>query len=289
MDIMAASNPHFTSADRERLSKLYGLDQPAPVRYYNWLKDTLSGNLGYSRTYRVPVMQLVGPRLLNTFYLSIASLVLALLLAIPLGIWTALRSGSKLDYSINLLSLAGISVPSFWLAIILIMLFSVMIPLFPASGTYSLTGDQLSWGAALLDRLKYMALPTIALTLMELGGFQRYTRSAMLEAMRNDFIRTAKAKGLRRRDVIWKHGFRNALIPLITVIAIAVGYSFSGAIITETVFAYQGIGKLVVDSVMGNDFNVAMVAFNVSVFMVLLGSLAADIFYGIADPRISHQ
>jgi peptide/nickel transport system permease protein len=289
VDLMASANPHFTSADRERLAKLYGLDLPPTTRYMNWLKDTLHGDLGYSRTYHVPVMDLLGSRLMNTFYLSSLSLLLALLLAIPFGIWSALRAGSKTDYAVNLLSFAGISVPSFWLAIMLIMGFAVHLGWLPASGTSSVGIENMSWSAMLGDRLKYMILPILSLTAQQMGIFLRYTRSAMLEAMQNDYIRTAKAKGLSRAKVIWNHGFRNALIPLITVIAIAFGSVFSGAIITEQVFAFQGAGKLVLDSITSNDFNVAMVSFNISVFMVLLTSLFADILYGFADPRISHQ
>ena len=288
MDIMASSNPHFTSADRERLAKLYGLDLPAHERYFNWLKDTLQGDLGYSRTYRVPVMEILGPRLTNSFVLFISSLGLALLVAIPLGVYSALRNGSKFDYFANFGAFAGISIPPFCLAILLILVLSVKLGWLPAGGTDTVGTEIEGFWANVFDRLKYMALPILSLTALQMGIFLRYARSSMLEAMRNDYIRTAKAKGLQRARVVWLHGFRNALIPLITVIAIAFADCFSGAIITETVFAYQGAGKLVFDSIIANDFNVAMVSFNISVAMVLLMSLIADILYGVADPRISH-
>jgi peptide/nickel transport system permease protein len=139
------------------------------------------------------------------------------------------------------------------------------------------------------DRLKYLILPTISLAYLQIGRFLRYTRSSMLEAMRNDYIRTAKAKGLSYRQVVWGHGFRNALVPLITILALSFSSLFSGALITETVFAYQGVGKLVYDSIIGNDFNVAMVSFMISVSMVLLFNLIADILYGVVDPRISYK
>ncbi len=285
VELMIQSNPKITSEDITRLRNLYGLDQPAYKRYLNWAGSIVEGDLGYSRTYRVPVSELIGPKLFNTFLLSMASLVLSLAIAIPLGVFSALKPGSKADYLTNFFAFAGISVPSFWLGIVLIILFSVWIPLFPAGGTFTIGAD----GGSFLDRAKYLVLPTISLAYMQIGTFVRYTRSAMLEAMRNDYIRTAKAKGLSRQEVIWKHGFRNALLPLITIVTLSLSGIFGGALITESVFAYQGVGKLVLDSIIGNDFNVAMISFIISVTMVLLMNLLADILYGFADPRISFK
>jgi peptide/nickel transport system permease protein len=264
------------------------LDQPAYKRYLNWAKSITEGDLGYSRTYRIPVSELIGPKLMNTFILSMTSLGLALLIAIPLGVLSALRAGTKLDYLVNFFAFAGISVPSFWLAIVLIIIFSVWLQLLPAGGTFTI-GAEAQGLAGILDRAKYLVLPTLSLAYLQIGTFVRYTRAAMLEAMRNDYIRTAKAKGLSRSAVIWKHGFRNALLPLITIVTLSLSGVFGGALITETVFAYQGVGKLVYDSIIGNDFNVAMVSFIISVTMVLIMNLLADIFYGFADPRISFK
>lgn len=288
IDIMISSNPKITAEDVARLKSLYGLDQPAYKRYLTWVGTTLSGDLGYSRTYRVPVGELMGPRLWNTFILSMVSLVLAIVLAIPLGIYSALRPGTKTDYVINFFSFAGISIPSFWLGIVLIIIFAVKLPWLPAGGTQAIgAGDAGLW-TQFIDRGYYLVLPVLSLSIQQIGTFVRFTRSAMVEALRNDFVRTAKAKGLSRQTVIWQHAFRNALIPLITVIALSFSTLFSGAILTETVFAYQGVGKLVYDSIIGNDYNVAMVSFIISVSMVLLMNLVADILYGVADPRISY-
>lgn len=289
VDLMVASNPRITPEDVARLKSLYGLDQPIYKRYATWMGSLLQGDLGYSRTYRVPVQELMGPNLLNTFILSAASLTLSLLIAIPLGIISALRPGSKTDYIINLFSFAGISIPSFWLAIVLIIIFAVKFPLLPAGGTLTIGADEAGFWASVADRAQYLVLPVLSLSIQQIGRFSRFTRSAMMEAMRNDFIRTARAKGLSRRRVIWDHGFRNALIPIITVIALSFSGLFSGAILTETVFAYQGVGKLAYDSIIANDYNVAMISFVISVSMVLLMSLIADILYGFADPRISYQ
>lgn len=289
VDMMVASNPKITAEDVARLKSLYGLDQPVYKRYANWISAIVQGDLGYSRTYRVPVEELMGPRLWNTFLLSFISLILSIAIAVPLGVFSALRPGSRMDYFMNLFSFAGISIPSFWLAIVLIILFAVKFPILPAGGTQTIGNENMGFFADLLDRSIYLILPTLSLSIQQIGRFSRFTRSAMLEAMRNDFIRTAKAKGLQRKQVVWQHGFRNALIPLITILALSFSGLFSGAILTETVFAYQGVGKLVYDSIIGNDYNVAMISFVISVSMVLLMNLLADILYGFADPRISYQ
>lgn len=289
VDMMVASNPKITAEDVARLKSLYGLDQPVYKRYASWMGSIVQGDLGYSRTYRVPVQELMGPRLWNTFLLSAISLTLSLAIAIPLGVISALKPGSRTDYIVNLFSFGGISIPSFWLAIVLIIIFAVKFPLLPAGGTQTIGASDMGLWADIKDRSIYLILPVLSLSIQQIGRFSRFTRSAMLEAMRNDFIRTARAKGLSRRDVIWQHGFRNALIPLITILALSFSGLFSGAILTETVFAYQGVGKLVYDSIIGNDYNVAMISFVISVSMVLLMNLVADIMYGFADPRISYQ
>ncbi|MGE5084897.1 MAG: ABC transporter permease [Bacillota bacterium] len=289
VDMMVASNPKITSEDVARLKALYGLDQPIYKRYGNWIASLAQGDLGYSRTYRVPVQELMGPRLWNTFLLSAISLALSVMIAVPLGVMSALRPGSKMDYFMNLFSFAGISIPSFWLAIVLIIIFAVKFPIFPAGGTQTIGAESVGFWADILDRSKYLVLPVLSLSIQQIGRFSRFTRSAMAEAMRNDFIRTARAKGLDRQVVIWRHGFRNALIPLITILALSISTLFSGALLTETVFAYQGVGKLVYDSIIGNDYNVAMISFVISVSMVLLMNLVADILYGFADPRIAYK
>lgn len=288
VDLMIQSNPRITSEDIVRLRALYGLDQPVYKRYLNWIGEISHGDLGYSRTYRVPVADIMGPKLVNTFILSVCSLVFALLIAVPLGILTALKPNSKFDSIANLFAFAGVSAPTFWLGMMLILTFSVALKMFPASGTFTI-GEDYGWWGTIIDRAKYLVLPTITLGYIEIGVFLRFTRSAMMEALRQDFIRTAKAKGLSKWQVILNHAFRNALLPLITILALSLGSVFSGATITETVFAYQGVGKLVYDSIIANDFNVAMVSFMISVSMVLVFNLVADLMYGFADPRISYQ
>lgn len=288
VELMIQSNPKITSADVARLRDMYGLDQPAYERYWNWVSTIAQGDLGYSRTYRVPVSEIMGPRLLNTFILSGLALLVAILVAVPLGVLCALRPNSKFDYVANLFAFAGVSAPSFWLGMMLILVFAVGLRILPSSQTYTIGQDFGFWDG-MLDRLKYLVLPVMTLAYLQIGVFLRFTRSSMLEAMKNDYIRTARAKGLSTRQVIMNHGFRNALLPLITILALSISSVFSGATITETVFAYQGVGRLVYDSIIGNDFNVAMVSFMISVSMVLIFNLVADILYGFADPRISFR
>ena len=289
VELMISSNPKITPEDIVRLREFYGLDQPAWKRYGNWISTIAQGDLGYSRTYRVPVTELLGPRLWNTFVLSVASLGFSLLIAIPLGIASALKPGGRLDSFLNIFSFAGISIPSFWLGIMLIMIFAVKLGWLPAGGTQTIGLEEASFAARFGDSLYYLILPVLSLSIQAIGRFVRFTRSSMMEALRHDFIRTAKAKGLPRSAVLWRHAFRNALIPLVTVVALSISSVFSGAILTETVFSYQGVGKLVFDSIIANDFNVAMVSFIISISMVLIMNLVADILYGFVDPRISYS
>ena len=288
IDEMVAANPTMTAEDAQRLRELHGLDQPAYKRYWNWVKMIAGGDLGYSRTYRVPVSEILGRSLLNTSLLAGSALVLSLLVAVPLGVWAALRKGSKVDYLVNLFAFAGISVPSFWIAIVLILAFAVYLPLFPAGGTASIDFGMTPM-ESVVDRARHLVLPVLSLSFLSIGTFVRYTRAAMIEAMSNDYIRTARAKGLSWDRVLIVHGFRNALIPLITIVALSFSTLFSGAIITETVFAYDGVGRLVFLSIQRNDFNVAMIAFMISVSWVLLMNFVADLLYGLADPRITYS
>lgn len=289
VELMISANPKITSEDIVRLRSFYGLDLPVYKRYLNWASDFVQGELGYSRTYRIPVTEMLIPALKATCILSAISLVFSLIVAIPLGIYCALRPNSKADYFINLFNFAGISMPSFFLGIVLILVFSVFLRILPAGGYQTVGVSYDSIWAEIMDKAKYLILPVLSISIRSIGGFSRFARSAMLEAMRNDFIRTARAKGLSNNVVIWKHGFRNALISLVTVVAISISSIFSGALITETLFAYPGVGRLLYSSITGNDFNVAMVSFNISVSMVLLMNLAADLLYGVVDPRISYK
>ena len=289
LDLMISANPRFTSADRARLQAIYGLDQPLAKRYARWLTTVARGDLGYSRTYHVPVTAMLGPRLVNTLLLSGGALLLAIIVALPLGVLAALRRGTWADRALNLGAFAGISLPAFFLGLLLILVFAVWLRWLPASGTESVGAADWSWPARLADRARYLALPLVTLAFLQAAVFLRYTRAAMLETLRQDYIRTARAKGLAPATIVVRHALRNALIPVVTVVAMDAGMLFSGAVITETIFAYQGMGKLIYDAVMGNDYNVAMIALLLTVLLVLAANLLADLLYAWLDPRISYQ
>ena len=271
VDLMISSDPHMTTEKALRLKELYGLNRPLSTRYFNWLAQALSGDLGYSRLYSAPVLDVLLPRLVSTLALLIPSFFLTLALAIPLGVLAAARPGSKSDAAINFLSLAGVSVPPFWMALMLIGLFSVTLGWLPAGGD---------------ETFAHLILPLATLSLAGVGGYTRYVRASLREAMAADHIKTAHAKGCPPRRVIWGHAFGNALLPLVTVMALDFGTLFSGALVTEAMFARPGMGKTIYDAIMGNDYNLALSALLFSTAMILTGSLLADGAYAALDPRI---
>ncbi len=283
IDLMLTADPKLTAADAARLKALQGLDQPLIHRYLAWLSAALQGDFGYSRLQSLPVWQVLAPRLWNTILLMGTSLAIALAIAIPAGVAAAARPASLGDSSINLLAFAGISVPPFWLAILLIILFSVVLRVLPASGTATIGADSLA------DRALYLVMPVLTLTLVTIGGQLRYIRSAMMEVLRQDFIRTARAKGTSRLRLLYGHALRNAMIPFVTILALDFGTLFSGALITEQIFGYLGMGKTIYDAIMGNDYNLAMVSLLLGTGIVLLSNLMADLAYAWLDPRISYR
>ena len=286
IDVMITANPELTQADADRLRARYGLDRPIIERYGAWAADALSGDFGYSRVHARPVLEVLLPRLGNTLLLLGTSLVLAVSIAVPLGVMAALRPSGWADTVINLGCFAGISVPPFWLALLMMMLFAVTLGWLPAGGMGSV-GVTGFW-ESLEDRVRHLALPVLTLTLVTVGGYIRYVRAAMMAELRQDYVRTAEAKGVGRARLVWRHALRNALIPLVTVLALDFGMLFSGALITETMFAYLGMGKLIYDSILGNDFNLALVGLLVATVMTLIGSFLADIAYVGLDPRVSY-
>jgi peptide/nickel transport system permease protein len=283
IDLMITANPKLTAADIVRLKAVYGIDQPLLGRYLAWARAVLQGDLGFSRLYSQPSLAILLPRLGNSALLMGASFVLALAIGLPAGIAAARRPNSVLDHAINLACFAGISVPSFWLALMLILVFAVALGWLPAGGLATI-GD-----GGLVDRIQHLVLPVATLTLASIGGYTRFMRAAMAEALRQDFIRTARAKGAGERRVVLHHALRNAMIPVVTIIALSFGALFSGALITETMFAYPGMGKLIFDSVMSNDYNLALAGLLFATLVTLLANLAADVAYAWLDPRISYR
>jgi peptide/nickel transport system permease protein len=282
IDIMVSANPNLTSEDAARLRKLYGLDRSIGARYLSWLVAAVQGDFGYSRLYSRPVIEILLPRLGNTVVLMGASFALAFALALPAGVAAALRPRGAGDTAINLFAFAGISVPPFWLAILLIMLFAVVLGWLPAGGMPAT-------GAGLASQAQYLVLPVATLTIATVGGIIRFVRASVMEALRQDYVRTARSKGLNERQVVFGHVLRNAMIPVVTILALNFGALFSGALITESMFGYLGMGKTIYDAILGNDFNLALVGLLLATLTTLLANLAADLCYTWLDPRISYR
>ncbi len=282
IDIMVSSDPNMTPDDAARLRALYGLDRPIFERYLSWLGAALQGDFGFSRLHGRPVLEVLLPRLGNTALLMGLAFLLAFALALPAGVAAALRPRGPADTAINLFAFAGISLPPFWLAILLIMLFAVVLGWLPAGG-------MAPSGAGLGVQAQHLLLPIATLTLATIGGIVRFVRAATMEALRQDYVRTARAKGLGERQVVFGHVLRNAMIPVVTILALNFGALFSGALITETMFGYLGMGKAIYDAILGNDFNLALVGLLLATLTTLLANLLADLCYTWLDPRISYR
>lgn len=265
-----------------------GLDEPVHIRYINWLGKTLSGDFGFSFRTRRPVSLEVGDRLPNTLLLGSASLLLSFAIAIPIGVVSALKRYTFTDYFLSTLALAGISIPIFWIALLLVQVFAIQLGWLPASGMRNVRASYTGFPAA-VDVLQHMILPTITLSLAQIAGWSRYQRSALLEVLGQDFIRTARGKGLLERRVLLVHALRNSLIPMVTLIGISVPTVVTGAFITETIFSWPGIGRMGVDAVTGRDYPVIMAVTMMSALLIVFGNLIADLAYAWVDPRIRYE
>ncbi len=270
-------DPQVIAAFRHRL----GLDQPIYIQYIRWLGSLLTGDLGVSYTTARPVGEMIVERLPATLELMGISFVFAALVALPLGIYSAVRQYSAFDMGATTLSFLGMAMPVFWFALILQLFFSVQLHLLPTQGRVTV-GD-----ASVLDQLRHLILPGIVLSLRQIAGWSRYMRSSLLEVVRADYVRTARSKGLSERAVLMRHAVKNALIPVVSVMALDLAGLFSGAVITETVFSWPGIGRLFVQSMGLRDYPVLMGILIMGSFMVVFFNLVADIIYGLLDPRIS--
>ncbi len=263
----------------EQIRRQYRLDQPIPVQYVYWLGGVLTGNLGESMRLKEPVLRLVLQKFPVTLQLALMAIVISLVVGVGAGIVSAVRRNTRTDYAVNLVALWGISTPNFWLGIMLIFLFSVHLGWLPASGYVSLLEDP--WLS-----IKTTILPAFVLGNAFAAVLMRHTRSAMLQAMSSDYVRTARAKGLAERIVVLKHAMRNALTPVITLGALELGTLLSGAVLTEQVFSIPGFGKLIVDSVFNRDYAVVQGVTLVTATTYILLNLLADIAYVLANPRL---
>jgi peptide/nickel transport system permease protein len=271
---------------RERLRKLYGADQPFYKQYATWLKKFMTLDFGEAFADGRKVKDKILERLPITLTINILSLGLVLLIAIPIGIMSATKQYSLLDRFTTVFVFIGFSTPSFWLALLLIYLLGVQWGALPISGIQSLDVTGLSRWGWLMDRARHLVLPVFVSAFGGLAGFSRYMRNNMLEVMRQDYIRTARAKGLPERTVIYKHALRNALMPVITILGLALPGIIGGSVIMETVFGIPGMGQLLYQSVFSRDYNLAMGILVPAAFLTMLGNFLADIAYAFTDPRI---
>lgn len=282
-------NPRTRPEDIERIKHNLGLDRPWYERYFIWLSDVVRGDLGLSLANSTPVRDRLLGVLPNTLLLTGASLAIALTVAIPLGVFSAVKRNSLFDHITTILATAFSSIPSFWLALLMIILFAVKfrdwgLPSLPVNGTHDLRGN-----SGVLDRIEHLILPALAMALVQIAGWTRFIRSSMLESIRQDYVRTAEAKGLPRRVVIYSHAFRNALIPLVTLIGLAIPELFGGAYLIEQIFAWNGAGRLTFQAAQGSDYTLIMGATLMFAFLTMVGNLIADVVYAIADPRIRYD
>jgi peptide/nickel transport system permease protein len=289
-------SPGVTSDVIEQMRVNFGLDQPIHIRYVRWLGAMLTGDFGYSFVYSRPVVDLLMDALPNTLILSACALVVAFGVGIVLGTIQAVRQYSLLDSSLSVVLLFFYSMPSFWLALMLILTMSLYarnvwdLPIwFPASGMTSTDHDFMSAGARMADRARHLVLPTLSLSLVLTAGIARYMRGSMLEVVRQDFVRTAHAKGLPERVVVFKHALRNALIPIITLVGLYLPYLFSGTVFIEYVFAWPGMGRTIVDAINARDYPVIMAGTFFFASMVVVANLVADVLYAVVDPRIRYE
>jgi peptide/nickel transport system permease protein len=269
-------NPQLAESYRQRL----GLDQPLPIQYIKWLGAALTGDFGYSFSDVRPVRDMIAERLPATLELMLTAFSFAALIAIPLGIFSAVRQYSLLDFLGTGFSFLGIAMPVFWFGLILQLLFSVKLGWLPTSGRETV-GD-----ATVLDQIRHLIMPGLVLSLVFIAGWSRYMRSSLLSVIRKEYILTARARGLRERSIIWVHAVKNALIPVVSVMALDLAGLFSGAVITETVFAWPGIGRLFIQSTFSRDYPLMMGILMMGSFMVVAFNLLADLVYGWLDPRI---
>lgn len=284
-------NPRIRPEDIARIRENLGLDDPWYARYFIWLTNAIQGDFGNSFVNYKPVTMVIADALPNTLILGVLSLALSLLISVPVGVFCAVNRNSAFDRIVTVIATALSSVPTVWLGLMMIVVFAVKfkawgLPSLPTSGVVSLRGEG---AGGLGDRIEHLILPVLALSLPSLADWTRYVRSQMLEVVRQDYVRTAEAKGLHTRAVLMGHAFRNAMLPLVTLVGFALPGLFGGALIIENVFGYPGIGQQTIMSLRQNDYSIAMGCVMMLAVLTVLGNLLADILYGVMDPRVRYD
>lgn len=283
-----ASGSTLQASDAAALREQLGLNDPVYVQYFDWLGLAIKGDFGYSTRQNTPVFDVIKDRLPNTAKLALVSFVLTLAIALPLGILSAVKQYSKLDYFLTFFNFVGISIPQFWLGLMLVYFFAVNLGWFPTTGMKSPTVEP-GFINSLRDSLDHYVLPVVSITVVGIAGYMRYQRASMLEVIHQDYIRTARAKGLSERVVIFKHAWRNALIPIITLLGYVFVILVEGSVVVENIFSWPGMGQLAVTSLQQRDYPVMMGIVLLSATLILLGTLLSDIIYAVVDPRVRYD
>lgn len=289
--VMMYLAPDKRSLSTEELNQIrhqLGLDQPVYIRYISWLGNVVHGNWGYSLRTNDTVLNEIESRLPNTILLAGLAMIVSILIAVPIGVISALKRNTIIDYIATLGAFTGISIPGFWLALGLIELFSLQIRLLPSVGMSSLqaglSGPQMVW-----DVIRHLILPVVTLSFSSVGYWSRYQRATLLEVLNQDYVRTARAKGLVENLVIWRHAFRNSLLPLVTLAGLSLPDLVNGAYVTEVIFGWPGMGRLGIEAIISRDYPVVMGVTMLSALLVIVGNLLADVCYALVDPRISRK
>lgn len=287
----ARRNPNITEEQIQKLEEQLGLNRPLPVQYANWVKDMLRGDMGQSIKFRRPVSEMIGERIPNTLLLVGISFLITLLIALPIGIFSAIKPYSLFDYIATTITFLGQSLPVYWLGLGLILLFYVTLknpfngnPLFPGGGmnTFGKEGD-------IMDTLWHLVLPVTALSLGWAAWYSRFLRSSMLDVLHEDYIRTAHAKGLSNRVVNYKHALRNAILPLVTLMALDLPSLFAGALFVETIFSWPGMGRLFWDAARGRDYPVLLGVVMITAVLIIVCNVLADLAYSLLDPQVKYE
>ena len=286
-DLQTQMNPKASAEMRQRLMSLYELDKPVHVQYVSWLKKLARGDLGtsFSSDHR-PVADKILERLPITIAINLLSLIIIIVVAVPIGVLSAVHQDSLFDKVMSVIVFIGFAVPTFWLALLLMIFFGIQLGWLPISGLRSLNYEYLSGWGQLVDLARHLVLPVFISAFGGLAGLSRYMRANMLEVIRQDYILTARAKGLSERQVIYKHALRNALLPAITILGLSIPGLIGGSVIFETIFAIPGMGQLYYMSVMARDYPTVMGILLIGAVLTLAGNLIADVSYAAADPRI---
>jgi peptide/nickel transport system permease protein len=278
-------NPSISMQDLEQSRDALGLNDSLYVQYFKWIGQVLQGNFGYTYSGNHSIGNLILERLPNTLILTFSAFILSFVIGIPVGVIGAVRKNSKVDYGLTFLSLVGVAIPSFFFGLLVIYFFSLTLGLFPSGGMVNIRAGYTGF-AYFTDILHHLVLPAVVLSLGNIASVSRFTRSNMLDVLKEDYIRTAKAKGLKNKVITYKHALRNALIPVVTIFGLSIPFLFSGAYISESIFNWPGMGQMGIKAIQDREYGIIMALNLITATLVLLGNLTSDILYAVVDPRI---